>query len=120
MTMRTFLDRFYDYVKSPEGFNCVEFQYEGIIYQVVAGANISYVDNQGNKHRIDLPDDIEVILDTKIGRGGSEKILLFMKHFPVVVIDLIFGNKAFVFPSGRYYRQLIDAQTVKEQSRIIE
>ena len=68
MTMRTFLDRFYDYVKSPEGFNCVEFQYEGIIYQVVAGANICYVDNQGNKHRIDLPDDIEVILDTKIGR----------------------------------------------------
>ena len=35
MTMRTFLDRFYDYVKSPEGFNCVEFQYEGIRYQVI-------------------------------------------------------------------------------------
>ncbi len=49
--MRTLLDRFYDYVKSPEGFNCVEFQYEGITYQVVAGANISYVDSQGRKHR---------------------------------------------------------------------
>ena len=71
MTMRTFLDRFYDYINSPEGFNCVEFRYEGIIYQVVAGANISYVDNQGNKHRIDLPDDIEVILDTKIGSEGK-------------------------------------------------
>ena len=69
--MRTFLDRFYDYVKSSEGFNCVEFQYEGITYQVVAGANISYVDSQGRKHRIDLPDDIEVILDTKIGSGGK-------------------------------------------------
>ena len=65
--MRTFLDRFYDYVKSPEGFNCVEFRYEGITYQVVSGANISYVDGKGQKHRIDLPDDIEVILDTRIG-----------------------------------------------------
>ena len=71
MTMRTFLDRFYDYVKSPEGFNCIEFQYEGITYQVVSGANISYVDNKGQKHRIDLPDDIEVILDTKIGNEGK-------------------------------------------------
>ena len=71
MKMRTFLDRFYDYVKSPEGFNGVEFQYEGITYQVVAGANISYVDSQGKKHRIDLPDDIEVILDAKIGREGK-------------------------------------------------
>ena len=69
--MRTFLDRFYDYVKSPEGFNCVEFQYNGIKYQVVAGANISYIDNRGNKHRIDLPDDIEVILDAKIGSEGK-------------------------------------------------
>ena len=69
--MRTFLDRFYDYVKSPEGFNCVEFQYEGIRYQVVSGANISYVDSNGKKHRIDLPDDIEVILDTKIGSEGK-------------------------------------------------
>ena len=69
--MRTLLDRFYDYVKSPEGFNCVEFRYEGITYQVVAGANISYVDHQGNKHRINLSDDIEVILDTKIGSGGK-------------------------------------------------
>ena len=120
MTMRTFLDRFYDYVKSPEGFNCVEFQYEGIIYQVVAGANISYVDNQGNKHRIDLPDDIEVILDTKIGREGSEKILLFMKHLPVIVIDLIFGNESPVSAAGRNHRKLVDSQTVKEQSRIIE
>ena len=25
--MRTLLDRFYDYVNSPEGFNCVEFQH---------------------------------------------------------------------------------------------
>ena len=69
--MRSFLDLFYDYVKSPEGFNCVEFRYEGITYQVVAGVNISYVDNQGRKHRIDLPDDIEVILDAKIGSGGK-------------------------------------------------
>ena len=69
--MRTFLDRFYDYVKSPEGFNCVEFQYEGIRYQVVSGANISYVDSNGEKHRIDLPDDIEVILDTEIGSEGK-------------------------------------------------
>ena len=69
--MRTLLDRFYDYVNSPQGFNCVEFRYEGITYQVVADANISYVDNQGNKHRINLPDDIEVILDTKIGSKGK-------------------------------------------------
>ena len=69
--MRSFLDLFYDYVKSPEGFNCVEFQYEGITYQVVSGANISYVDSKGQKHRIDLPDDIEVILDTKIGSEGK-------------------------------------------------
>ena len=69
--MRTFLDRFYDYVNSPGGFNCVEFQYEGIKYQVVSGANISYVDSNGEKHRIDLPDDIEVILDTKIGSEGK-------------------------------------------------
>ena len=69
--MRTFLARFYDYVKSPEGFNCVAFQYEGIKYQVVSGANISYVDSNGKKHRIDLPDDIEVILDTKIGSEGK-------------------------------------------------
>ena len=65
--MKTFLDRFYDYVKSPEGFNCVKFQYEGITYQVVSGANISYVDDKGQKHRIELPDDVEVILNTKIG-----------------------------------------------------
>ena len=69
--MRTFLDRFYDYVKSPDGFNCVEFQYEGITYQVVSGANISYVDRKGQKHRIDLPDDIEAILDAKIGNHGK-------------------------------------------------
>ena len=73
--MRTFLDRFYDYVKSPEGFNCVEFQYEGITYQVAADANISYVDSQGRKHRIDLPDDIEVILDTKIGYDEEQVIV---------------------------------------------
>lgn len=71
--MRTFLDRFYDYVNSPMGFNCVEFQYEGVTYQVVSGANISYVDSKGQKHRIDLPDDIEVILDTRI--GNQEKSL---------------------------------------------
>lgn len=65
--MKSFLDRFYEYVKSPEGFNCVKFQYEGITYQVVSGANISYVDKKGQKHWINLPDDIEVILDTKIG-----------------------------------------------------
>ena len=41
------------------------------ISQVVTGANISYVDNQGNKHRIDFPDDIEVILDAKIGSEGK-------------------------------------------------
>ena len=35
MAMRIFLARFYDYVKSPEGFNCVAFQYEGIRYQVI-------------------------------------------------------------------------------------
>ena len=69
--MRTFLDRFYDYVKSPEGFNCVEFQYEGITYQVVSGANICYVDRKGQKHRIDLPDDIEAILDATIGNHGK-------------------------------------------------
>ena len=69
--MRTFLDRFYDYVKSPDGFNCVEFQYEGITYQVVSGANISYVDRKGQKHRIDLPDDIEAILNAKIGNHGK-------------------------------------------------
>ena len=69
--MRTFLDRFYDYVNSPMGFNCVEFQYEGVTYQVVSGANISYVDSKGQKHRIDLPDDIEVILDTSIGNPGK-------------------------------------------------
>ena len=69
--MRTFLDRFYDYVKSPDGFNCVEFQYEGITYRVVSGANISYVDREGQKHRIDLPDDIEAILDEKIGNHGK-------------------------------------------------
>ena len=71
--MRTFLDRFYDYVNPPMGFNCVEFQYEGVTYQVVSGANISYVDSKGQKHRIDLPDDIEVILDTRI--GNQEKSL---------------------------------------------
>ena len=71
MTMRTLLDRFYDYVNSPEGFNCVEFQYEGITYQVVSGANISYIDDKGQKHRINLPDDIEVILDAKIGSEGK-------------------------------------------------
>ena len=75
MRMRTLLDRFYDYVKSPEGFNCVEFQYEGITYQVAADANISYVDSQGRKHRIDLPDDIEVILDTKIGYDEEQVIV---------------------------------------------
>ena len=69
--MRTFLDRFYDYVNSPMGFNCVEFRYGGINYQVVSGANISYVDSKGQKHRIDLPDDIEVILDTRIGNQGK-------------------------------------------------
>ena len=55
----------------PKASTASNFQYEGITYQVVAGANISYVDSQGRKHRIDLPDDIEVILDTKIGSGGK-------------------------------------------------
>lgn len=64
--MKTFLDRFYDYVHSPEGFNCVRFQYKGIHYQVVSGASICFTGNDGKKHRIMLPDDIEQILDAKV------------------------------------------------------
>ncbi len=69
--MKTFLDRFYEYVKSPEGFNCVRFQYKGITYQVVSGANLCYTDSTGQLHRIELPDDIEQILDAKILPDGA-------------------------------------------------
>lgn len=64
--MKTFLDRFYDYVHSPEGFNCVQFQYNSILYQVVSGANICFTDKDGQKHKIMLPDDIEQLLDAKV------------------------------------------------------
>ena len=64
--MKTFLDRFYDYVHSPEGFNCVQFQYNGILYQVVSGASICFTDNDGQKHKIMLSDDIEKLLDAKV------------------------------------------------------
>ena len=64
--MRTFLDRFYDYVKSPEGFNCVKFEYQHIVYQITAGANVSFTDRHGNRQYIQLPDDVEQILDSKV------------------------------------------------------
>lgn len=69
--MKTFLERFYDYVKSPEGFNCVQFEYDGIVYQLVEGANINFIDKSGKKHHIELPNDIEHILDAKILNNGK-------------------------------------------------
>ena len=69
--MRTFLDRFYDYVKSPEGFNCVKFEYQNIVYQITAGANVSFTDRHGNRQYIQLPDDVEQILDSKVLKDGK-------------------------------------------------
>lgn len=64
--MRTFLERFYEYIKSPEGFNCVEFKYNGINYQVSEGNFLSYNDKQGTERVIRLPNDIEAMLDEKV------------------------------------------------------
>lgn len=69
--MKTFLDRFYEYVKSPEGFNCVKFEYNEIVYQVVEGANINFTDKDGKEYHIDLPNDIEQILDAKVLCDGK-------------------------------------------------
>lgn len=69
--MKTFLDRFYEYIKSPEGFNCVKFEFDGIAYQVVEGANINFTDKNREQHHINLPNDVEQILDAKVLCGGK-------------------------------------------------
>ncbi len=64
--MKTFLQRFYDYVSSPEGFNCVNFTHNGIAYQVSEGHFICYTDESGEEHTYQFPKDIEVLLDAKV------------------------------------------------------
>ena len=68
---KTFLDRFYDYVRSPAGFDCVRFQYNGTTYQVVSGANICFTGSDGIRHKIELPDDVEQLLDAKVLPDGK-------------------------------------------------
>lgn len=69
--MNSFLQRFYDYVNSSGGFNCVEFEYCGITYQVSEGHLIVFTDNSNQRHEIILPKDIECLLDAKALADGK-------------------------------------------------
>jgi len=69
--MRTFLDRFLEYIESPEGFDCVEFQYDGIAYQVSSGHLICYTDKGGKDHEYLFPKDIDTLLDAKVLHDGK-------------------------------------------------
>jgi hypothetical protein len=71
MRMKTFLQSFYDYVKSPEGFNCVEFEYDGVEYQVSEGHIIWFRDKAGKEHMLQFPKDIEVLLDARVLHDGK-------------------------------------------------
>lgn len=68
---KTFLQSFYDYIDSPEGFNCVEFKYDGIFYQVSEGHLICYTDKNGKEHEFSFPKDIEILLDAKVLHDGK-------------------------------------------------
>ncbi|MEG2075487.1 MAG: hypothetical protein RRY34_03200 [Victivallaceae bacterium] len=68
---KTFLDRFFEYVESPEGFNCVDFTYDGVLYQVSNGHLISYVDKTGKSFELQFPKNINVLLDAKALHDGK-------------------------------------------------
>ena len=69
--MKTFLQRFYDYIFSPEGFNCVNFTYNGVVYQVSEGHFICYTDTAGQEHTYQFPKDIDVLLDANVLQNGK-------------------------------------------------
>ncbi|OQA84063.1 MAG: hypothetical protein BWY31_02592 [Lentisphaerae bacterium ADurb.Bin242] len=68
---KTFLDRFLEYINSPERFNCVEFEYDGVEYQVSEGHFICYTDKSGKYHEYSFPKDIEITLDAKVLPGDK-------------------------------------------------
>lgn len=68
---KTFLDCFLEYVNSPEGFNCVEFQYGGIFYQVSSGHLICYTDEKGKEHEFTFPKNMDILLDAKVLHDGK-------------------------------------------------
>lgn len=78
--MRLFLDRFLEYVNSPEGFNCVEFQYGGITYQVSSGHLICYTDKKGKEHEFTFPKDLNVLLDAKALHDGKSLREVWSKY----------------------------------------
>lgn len=69
--MRTFLQRFYEYINSPEGFNCVEFTYDGTSYQVTEGHFISFTDKLGKVYDFSFPKNIDILLDAKVLHDGK-------------------------------------------------
>lgn len=68
---KTFLDCFLEYIDSPGGFNCVDFEYDGIEYQVSEGHFICYTDKSVKYHEYSFPKDIEVLLDAKVLPGDK-------------------------------------------------
>lgn len=77
---KTFLDRFLEYVNSPEGFNCVEFQYGGIPYQVSSGHLICYTDKKGKEYKFIFQKDMDILLDAKVLHDGKSLREVWSKY----------------------------------------
>ncbi len=69
--MKTFLEKFYEKVATEKNFNCIDFEYDGIEYQVSDGHFICYTDKSGKYHEYGFPKDIEVLLDAKVLPGDK-------------------------------------------------
>lgn len=69
--MKTFLEKFYEKLAAEKGFDCIDFEYDGVEYQVSDGHYICFTDKSGKIHELKFPKDTEILLDAKVLQDGK-------------------------------------------------